>query len=479
MNPPRPNIIFLLTDQMRGDCLSVTGHPVVRTPNLDHLANCGTVFTAAYSPCPSCIAARASIFTGLSPSSHGRPGYQDQVPWRYQHMLAQVLSDAGYQTHCVGKTHFYPQRAHLGFQSLESYEALQNFDGRYVNDYHEWLREKTGRNLAEIDHGLDNNSWVSRPSPLPEELHNNTWVVTRGLEFLRRRDRTRPFFLNLSFHRPHPPIDPPQAFYDLYAGRELPPVPVGDWAKRHDVPVTSLSAWHGRLAEDVLRDTRRAYYAQIAHIDAQIGRLILALRRLDLGPTAFVFTSDHGEMLGDHHMFRKTYAYEGSARVPLIICPPDGCQSHRSGAPATLADLYPTMLDLAGVAAPTPVEGQSLLGPCRGESDEWRQYVHGEHANCYDPDEAMQFLTDGREKYIWFTQSGREQLFNLGEDPDELRDLASAGDCAKRLAIWRERMVEQLAQRPQDGLTDGKRLIPGKLLPAVREELLAAPPTES
>jgi arylsulfatase A-like enzyme len=385
-------------------------------------------------------------------------------------MLAQMLSDNGYQTHCVGKTHFFPQRAHLGFQSLESYEGLQNFDGTYVNDHHEWLRERTGRPLAHLDHGLDSNSWNARPSPLPEELHNNTWVVTRGLEFIRRRDKTRPFFLNLSFHRPHPPIDPPQAFYDMYRDRDIPPVPVGDWAACHDVPISGLACWRGRLAEDVLRHSRRAYYAQIAHIDAQIGRL-LAARGL-LGPTVFIFTSDHGEMLGDHHMFRKTYAYEGSARVPLVIRPLFDIEEHCCDAPVTLTDLYPTILELGGIDPPANCEGRSLLGLCDGSAVEnWRTYIHGEHSPCYGEDMGMQFLTDGKEKYIWYTSTGKEQFFDLTKDPDELHDLSATGGPADRLEMWRSRMIEQLAPRTQDGLSDGKKLIPGRL-PSVRPELL-------
>jgi len=470
--PERPNIVFMLTDQMRGDCLSVTGHPVVRTPNIDSLAQGGMAFTAAYSPCPSCIAARASIWTGLSPSNHGRLGYRDCVPWRYDNMLAQVLSDAGYQTHCVGKTHFFPQRAHLGFQSLESYEGLQNFGGTYVNDYHEWLREKTGWPLAELEHGLNSNSWNARPSPLPEELHNSTWVATRGLEFLRKRDRTRPFFLNLSFHRPHPPIDPPQAFYDMYANRELPAAPVGDWAGYHNVPVGRLDCWHGRLADDVLMHTRRAYYAQIAHIDAQIGRVLLAVRALKLGPTVFIFTADHGEMLGDHHMFRKSYAYEGSARVPLVIGPMEGAdpKEHFSDAPVTLTDLYPTILDIAHVDVPPGCDGRSLVGLAGGSAgDKWRGYVHGEHSACYHKDWAMQYLTDGREKYIWYTNTGHEQLFDLSKDPEELHDLAI--EAPDQLKVWRQRMVEQLASRPDDKLSDGTSLVCGSL-PSVRPALL-------
>lgn len=469
-----PNIVFIITDQMRGDCLSVSGHPVVETPNLDMLARKGVNFTASYSACPSCIAARASIFTGLRPTTHGRLGYRDQVPWQYETTLAQELSQGGYQTHCVGKTHFYPQRAHLGFHSLESYEGGQNFDGRYVNDYYEWLREKTGGRLHETDHGIAWNSWYARPSHLPEELHNNTWVVTRALEFLRRRDRTRPFFLNLSFHRPHAPVDPPQLFYDMYRDRPLPPIPVGDWAAQYNTPPADIEAWFGRLPQPTLERLIRAYYALIGHIDNQIGRLILWLRRELVGPTWIIFTADHGEMLGDHHLFRKCFAYEGSAKTPLIVCPPEGAALHTCAAPVSQPDIMPTILDIAGISIPKQVEGSSLV-PLLNNSDaqeNWREYVHGEHSACYSPELGMQFLTDGREKYIWYTQSGVEQLFNLAADPRELHNLAAVPHKQARLEYWRKRMIAELAERPEDGLSVGKKLIAGKNLPAVREWLL-------
>ncbi len=468
--PERLNIILIVCDQFRWDCLSVLGHPVVRTPNLDELAHRGTLFPNAYSTCPSCVAARASLFTGLTPNHTGRLGYRDQVPWRYPHMLAQVLGDAGYQTHCVGKTHFYPQRAHCGFHGLETYEGEQNFDGRYVNDYYEWVHERSNGRLHERDHGLTSNSWAARPSALPEELHNNTWVVTRGLDFLHRRDGSRPFFLNLSFHRPHPPLDPPQVFWDMYANAPLPPLPIGDWAAPHAVPVTNLDAWHGDYAPWQMDQARRAYYAQIAHIDSQIGRLMRSLERGRVGPTAILFTSDHGEMLGDHHMFRKTYAYQGSAAVPMIVAVPGLGRNQQCRAATMLEDFYPTILDLAGVPLPQPVDGLSLVGACRGEPVA-REVIHGEHSKCYSPDEAMQFLTDGREKYIWFTLSGREQMFDLERDPQERHDLARQPKAKARVARWRRRLIELLAARPQDGLTDGKQLLAGKLLPAIRPEL--------
>ncbi len=476
----RPNILFVFTDQWRGDCLSVTGHPTVETPNLDELARYGAVFTSAFSPCPSCIAARASLFTGLSPSSHGRLGYQDKVPWRYSDTLAELLAASGYQTHLVGKSHFYPQRLPLGFASMDSYEAMQNLDGDYVNDYWEWLKQQSGGRLHEFDHGLQSNSWCTRPSHLPEELHNNTWVAGRSLDFMRRRDRSRPFFLFASFHRPHPPIDPPQVFWDMYKDREVPPAAVGNWAGKHNVPVAGVNSWHGRLPAEMLARSRRGYYAQIAHIDNQIGRMLNMMHReVNVGPTWIIFSSDHGEMLGDHHLFRKVYPYEGSAKVPMIVCPPTGERSVMLGdfvreTPVNLTDLYPTILEIAGVTPPARTEGRSLL-PLVGGPDELagREFVHGEHSQCYSPETANQYLTDGRWKYVWHPLDGREQLFDLANDPGELHDLSVDANRKEELEKWRSRLVAELAPREADGLSDGKRLIAGKTLPAVRPELLA------
>jgi arylsulfatase len=471
-NLSKPNIILIITDQMRGDCMSHVGHPAVSTPNLDELAGNGVSFTSAYSSCPTCIASRASLFTGLCPSAHGRLGYKDSIPWNYSNMLPEVLGDAGYQTHCVGKTHFFPQRKHCGFDSLDSYEAHQNFDGLYINDYYEWLNEKSIGQLHEYDHGLSGNSWEARPSHLPEELHNNSWVAAKGIDFLHRRDQTRPFFLNISFHRPHPPIDPPQVYYDLYKDEDLPPVPVGTWADKHAVKIESVDAWHGKLENRLLDRMRRAYFAQIAHIDNQIGRVLRYLNHNTIGPNIIIFTSDHGEMLGDHNLFRKGYAFEGSSRIPMIISQAGSVKSKLEESPVVIEDLYPTILDLAGIKPLSDIDGVSLFPFCGDTgflSD--RDYIHGEHSKIYDKNEAMQFLTDGREKYIWYTFSGQEQLFNLESDPNELKDLSFDPGSNGRLDFWRSRMIDHLAERKEDGLSNGEKLISGILLPAVRASL--------
>ncbi|MDA0338149.1 MAG: sulfatase-like hydrolase/transferase, partial [bacterium] len=213
----RPNLLLILTDHWRGDSLGRLGHPVADTPHLDSLSAGGTTFSSAYTPCPSCIAARRSLMTGMTPYSQGMVGYQDGKPWDYDHTLAGTLRDAGYQTINVGKTHFHPARAHLGFEQLQT-----------SADYCEWLEQQNGLSGVEkFAHGVPANSWIGRPNHLPEHQMEETWFVTRALDFLRHRDPTRPFFLCLSFNGPHPPWCPPQVYYDQFISRQLPAAEIG------------------------------------------------------------------------------------------------------------------------------------------------------------------------------------------------------------------------------------------------------------
>jgi arylsulfatase A-like enzyme len=465
---PQPNVLFIFTDQWRGDCLGSLGHPVVETPYLDELAARGTTFPHAYSPCPSCIAARASVVTGQTPTTHGRLGYRDGVPWRYTPTLMSLLRDGGYQTINVGKTHFYPQRAYLGFEINLIYESI-NYLGTFESDYHLWLERETRGTVRDTAREMPCNSWMARPWTHPEYLHPTNWTTDTALDVLARRDPTRPFFLQVGYHRPHPPIDPPLAWYEQYHDRPLPPVPVGDWCAEWDQPTLEIEAARGRLPAHLLARGLRAYYAQISHLDYQIGRLLQAVGR----DTYVIFTSDHGEMLGDHCLFRKTYPFEGSARVPFLIAGPGVKSGQLRPEPITLADIMPTVLEAAGLAIPASVEGASLAPLTRGESVPWRDAIHGEHSSCYGQ-EGWQFITDGVEKFCWETLSGRELFFDLAADPQELHNLSADPAAAERVTRWRQRLIDEFAtHRPQDALTDGTRLIAGTLLPAVRPELLA------
>lgn len=454
----QPNLLLISTDHWRGDSLGRLGHPVADTPHLDSLSRGGTTFTRAYTPCPSCIAARRSLMTGMTPYSQGMVGYQDGKDWDYEHTLAGTLRDGGYQTVNVGKTHFHPERLHLGFEQLTTSQ-----------DYSEWLEQQPGLSGVEkFAHGVPANSWLGRPNHLPEHQLEETWFVTQALDFFRHRDPTRPFFLCLSFNGPHPPWCPPQVYYDQFINREMPEPAIGDWAQVHadeaDRPM-DVNQWRGQVPDHVMHRARASYFAYLAFLDAQIGRLTEMMNRSGLlQDTMTIFTSDHGEMLGDHNLWRKTYAYEASARVPFIVRPPasmtDAVRNTDIGAPVAVGweDIMPTFLEAAGLNIPETVEGSSVLPLLRGDTTDWRSYYHGEHSPCYHPENANQYLTDGHWKYVWNPITGQEQLFHLDDDPHECHDRAPEG--LDPLPLWRQRMVETLQDR-DDGLSDGTQLHPG------------------
>ncbi|HEX3000139.1 MAG TPA: arylsulfatase [Armatimonadota bacterium] len=470
MTVEHPNIILICVDQWRGDCLSVAGHPVVQTPYLDQMALDGVRFTRCYSASPTCIAARAALFTGLTPRSHGRVGYQDGVSWDYPVTLAGEFTRHGYQTQAVGKMHVYPERSQLGFQNVILHDGYLHFARRrqrdygLVDDYTPWLREQMGCDADYFDHGVNCNSFVVRPWDKPERLHPTNYVMTQGIDFLRRRDPRKPFFLFLSFHRPHPPYDPPAWAFEQYVNQEMPSPPVGDWTEvfaPYADPQRPECAV-GDVDPRSLQRARAGYYGHMTHIDHQVNRFLEVLQEYGLADNSYVcFTSDHGEMMGDHHLFRKSLPYEGSAHVPLILKGPHGSGMPRRttcGATAELRDIMPTLLECAGLPIPESLEGKSLLTAVHEETDTVHSYIHGEHIVF---GQSLQWLTDGHEKYVWFSGSGHEQLFDLDEDPQELRDLAPFPKAAARVAHWRETLIRELAGR-EEGFTDGARLIPGR-----------------
>jgi arylsulfatase A-like enzyme len=470
MNNQRPNIILILTDQQRGDCLGIEGHPVLQTPNLDFLARSGTHFRRGYSECPSCIPARRVIMSGQAPAANGMVGMRGGVEWNPQHTLAGELSRAGYQSEMVGKLHLFPNRKRYGFDHMLLADATHMQSTRHTNenDYLDWLMQGGAVPLeAGVAHGVSANGWVGRPNYLPVDKTHTFWCVTQAMEFVEKRDPSAPFFLNVSFIDPHPPLTPPQWYYERYIIRDLPMPVVGDWAPAFEKPERGIdiNASILCLEEEPMRCARAAYYGMINHIDDQVGRLINFLMRKKLLENTFIlFTSDHGEMLGDHNMFRKTFAYEASARVPFFArggAALDLPKEIVTSAPVGLQDIMPTLLDVAGIPIPETVTGRSLLPLMRGEETGWREYLHGEHAGQYRYEDGMHFLTDGHNKYIWYSQTGREQLFNLDNDPNELHDLALHKLADGVLAPWRTQLAKQLADRPE-GFSDGRQLFVGK-----------------
>lgn len=463
----RPNVILIVCDQMRFDGVGAYGNALIHTPNIDSLAARGTRFQHAYSAVPSCIPARASLMTGQDQWHTGVLGMgrgQGAIPNDFLHTLPGELVASGYQAHLVGKGHFSPERTLMGFESMELDEAgrceLKGFD----DEYRAFFKEHAPSCVTPEDHGVDWNSWHARPWHTDEYLHPTAWTGTRAIEWLKQRDRERPFFLNISFDRPHSPYVPPQAYWDRYINAGTPAAAVGDWAARHDDPHTASdpNAWRGCMTPEQIHRARAGYYGDCSFIDTQIGRVLNWMGRFDADAsqnTWILFTSDHGDMLGDHHLWRKTYAYEGSARIPMILTPPGSAERpvvQVADGVVELRDVMPTLLEAAGVAPPATVIGNTMLPLMHSSDAEWRTYIHGEHCACYADEQEMHYVTNGHRKFIWLPRINEEQFFDLDLDPTECRNLVAESSYAEDIQQWRDYLVGELKERDCGWVRDGK-----------------------
>jgi len=479
---PRPNILFIMTDQQRGDCLGIEGHPALLTPNMDSIAGNGARFRRAYSTCPVCIPARRSLLTGQFPATNGLCGYQDGHEWDATDSLPNVLRRAGYQTYLAGRDmHQYPVRKRYGYEHMV-----------VMQDYRRWLDRQVpvdtfqpeGSFLGDYySSGVMSSDWTARSWHLDESLHQTNWTVNEAMRFLQTRDPTCPFFLTVSFLAPHPPLIPPAFYMERYLRMDLPAPALGEWATPPEHEGLGYGPEHYRvdMRGEALRSMQAGYFGLINHVDDQIGRLLSPFTGLDPANTIIILTSDHGEMLGDHYMWRKNVPYEGSARIPLLVSAPKEFGFQRRQVldqPVCLEDIMPTILEMAGAECPGLVDGRSLAPLMRGERAGWRPFVHIEHTAGWQEGDlshlAHHTITDGKEKYIWLAQDGREQFFDLREDPNELHDLAGKPEAKARVDAWRERLIDHLADRVE-GFSDGKRLISGREYPIFLQPRRASP----
>lgn len=467
----QPNIILIVCDQFRGDALSYKGHPDVLTPNLDTLAAQGVSFDHMYSATPSCIPARVSLFSGKAAKHHKRVGYEDGIEWNYENMLPQLISDAGYQSHCVGKLHVDPPRNNCGFNSVKLHDG---YLGHYRNnelpyylhqsvhdDYLRFLKSHLGVDADVSDTGIDPNSWIARCWPHDESLHPTNWVTTESIDFLKKRDRRKPFFLMSSYVRPHQPFDAPQAFFDMYNPIELSKPHVGNWENiektlEHGFIKNSI---YGTNHSKYRQLAMQGYYACISHVDHQIGRLLMFLEEDGtLDDSIVVFLSDHGELLFDHHTYRKVFPYQGSIKVPLIISVGKNVMSstpHQNESLVELRDILPTLVDFAGGIVPKDIDGVSLKEVLKESSVLDRTTLHGEHA--FHSKLSNQFIVTNKDKYIWYSETGIEQYFDLENDPHELNNLIQQEDKQDRISELRKVLIHELEGR-QEGFVENNQL---------------------
>ncbi|MCC6490606.1 MAG: sulfatase-like hydrolase/transferase [Candidatus Hydrogenedentes bacterium] len=460
----RPNILFIMPDQMRGDAMSIARHPVLLTPNIDAIAAQGTRFARGYTTCPSCIPARRSLLTGLHPASNGLVGYQEGVPLKHP-AFPQLMLDSGYSTVLVGRNmHQSPYETPYGYEKRVLGSNYIEGD-EYAKDFEAELPGIGGTKSI----GISFNGWAARPWPYPDHLHLTQWTATKSRQALEEHDETRPLFLTSSYIAPHPPLIPPAFYYERYHAMQLPDAAIGTWEKRpeNDGLGLGVDSHHCVLEGEALRGAQSGYFGLINHLDDQISWLVSEFRTKSrkMGrPWVIVFTSDHGEMLGDHYLFRKCEPYEGSARIPFLIAGSPDLRfktGQVSQQPVCLEDLMPTLLELSGVDVPSGLDGRSLVPALRGDESPVRPWLHMEHAPCYGPEQAFHSLTDGHSKFIWRPVQGEEQLFDLDTDPQEKTDLSQSAAHAAPVREWRNRLITQLKDRPE-GFTDGQQLIAGR-----------------
>ena len=451
--PEHPHVLLITADHWPASLLSVGGHPIILTPTLDQLARNGIRFTQAYSECPVCIPARRTLMTGTTPRTHGDRVFNVKMTMPPVPTLAQAFRDAGYQAYAVGKLHVIPQRDRIGFD-----DVILNEEGRLqfgaMDDYELFLGDR-GYAGQQFAHGMSNNEYSYRPWHLPEDCHPTNWTTQQMVRTIKRRDPTRPAFWYLSYNHPHPPLVPLSCYLDMYRDVDPGPPYVGDWAvdsaKMPSYLQGQRARW-GHLNENAIRWARRAFYALCTHIDHQIRVVIGTLREEALlDNTIILFTSDHGDMLGNHHLWAKRLFYEDSAKVPMILMGTanDARVGHHRTDDRLVGwqDVMPTLLDLAGIDIPATVEGISMVGERR------REWLYGE---CGEGAEASRMIHDGRYKLIYYPVGNRFQLFDLKEDPQELHDLREEPDHEETCERLTKLLVGELYGNDLNWLKDGK-----------------------
>lgn len=415
---PRPNIIFLLADDMRADTIAALGNPNIQTPNLDRLVARGTSFTRAYImgglQGAVCVPSRAMMLSGR-PLFRISEQLKDTTTW------PMVLRAGGYETFGCGKWHNGPASYAASFPNGKSV-----FLGGMNNHFRVPVRD------VMPDGKLT--------PPRTSELHSSELFANQAIEFLRaQKSGTNSFALYVAFTAPHDPRQAPKEYRDRYDPAKL-PLPK-NFLPKHPFNNGELTVRDEQLlpwprTEMAVRRELADYYAIITHLDAQIGRVLEALRETGRAEeTIVVFAADNGLAIGSHGLLGKQNVYEHSMRVPLIIGGPGLPAGRRTDAMCYSFDLFPTFCEWVGLATPKSVEGRSLAPMLKAGRDQHRDEILTAYRHF------QRAVNDGRFKLIRYPHINKSQLFDLKNDPDELRDLSE--DAASKPKL--EELMTRLA----------------------------------
>lgn len=478
----RPNIVFIITDQQRYDTIAELGFDYMLTPNLDKLTRQGTAFENMYITAPSCAPSRASLFSGVYPHTNGV--FRNDEKWNY--CWVKDLAEGGYRTINVGKMHTMPVEGAFGFHERHVVENkdrdhpnvpfyLDNWDKAYFLSG----KQKPSRVSQRLrpDYNKLLGAWVWEDE---EMLHPDIFVGQMACWWLNRYTGDEPFFLQVGIPGPHPPYDPTQEALDLYADRDIPP-PVPPDPEVQPEAMKQLRRFHlGEDADGVVhlsnptaeqsRRQRAHYYANITMIDKQVGDILHALeKRGVLDNTIIIFTSDHGDCLGDHGHSQKWNMFESTVRVPALISWPGHiAQGKRVTDLVALFDFGPTILEYAGVPTPSWMEAVALQPYLDGNTEPDRQRVYAEHSNdaLLTGTRFMTMIRDKAMKLVHFVDAEDGQLFDLENDPSERVNLWDDPEYAQtRARLVNEILTWRLeSSLKTQGFVEACRLAEGSMM---------------
>mgnify|MGYP001593559395 CR=1 FL=1 len=445
MAAEKKNVVFLICDDLNCD-LGSYGHPLVKTPNIDRLAEQGTRFDRAYCQYALCGPSRASFLTGLYPDQtliHKNAIYiREHIP--NVTTVSQMYRNNGFFATRIGKLYHYNVPKHIGTSGHDdpySWNYTINPRGRDVEEESKIFTLKPGTFGATL-------SWLAAEGT--DEEQTDGMIADAAVAELQRYHREdRPFFLAVGLFRPHTPYVAPKKYFDMYPLDQIvvPEVPEG---YDKTIPEPALKSIRRKkeqinLADDLAKQAIQAYYATISFADAQVGKVLETLETTGLAKdTVVVFTSDHGYHMGEHGHWQKTTLFENATRVPLIISSPD--QRDKGGvvtSPVEMVDIYPTLAELSGLEAPNFLSGVSLAASMDNSSVKPRESALSQYMQGYS-------IRTERFRYTEWGEKGAEgvELYGCQDDPEELKNLAHSGgkDFVGVISELSEKLHQRIAE---------------------------------
>ena len=426
----KPNILFLMSDEHSPHAMGYEGNSIVQTPNLDQLAAAGTYFEGAYCQVPLCTPSRMCMLTGQY--AHRCSAWNNGSILFPEHLTMPAhFAQHGYATALVGKMHFGGKEQHNGFQS-RPYGDLRGNAGHQTDPLNPPSRIRQRTRLAGV-------------TEIPTSLLQERVINEETLEYLRSQPAEQPWFLLASYSRPHFPLTAPKRLLDKYwpDNVDMPNIPPGHLEQTHPFAKGLRDNFKTHeIPDEEARKARAAYYTCCEFLDETVGDLLTLLERDGfLDNTIIVYTTDHGEMAGEHGQWWKSSYYEAAARVPLIVYDRQLQQSHgnRVTAPVELNDLFPTLCTRAGIPIPEGLDGDELTDLMSGNAEGWRNTAITEYwAN--QTTGPMRMLRTPRYKYVAFPEH-ESILFDLETDPDEFENLTGQAEHRELEASLHEQLM--------------------------------------